>query len=337
MKKVTLQKIAKELGFSISTVSRALSGDDSNVNRDTMRYIQQSAISMGYQRDTTAVSFRSKRSFTIGMIAPKLEASFSLDVLTHASRILRQHGYICITMISHEDSDTEKFNLSMMEQYHVDGVLMNICDESKNISHCKRLQERGVPVVFFDRTLKSEDATQVCIDDYGKACEMTEFLLSNGRKNILFLSGPERIYNSEQRLKGFRDTLEKHGISFDERYVQDGGIDAESGKDALKQFLNYGLPFDAVFGFTEMPVIGVKNLLQLHNYRIPQDVALCSFSGSVVSKLVYPTVTSIEQPTEEMAKAACKMLLARIEDPELPAEKVVLEGKLIKRNSTGSI
>lgn len=334
MKYVTIIDIARELGLSKSTVSRALSGDSSNVKEETMRRIIETARRMGYQRNELAVNLRKQSTKNIGIVIPEATTPFFMHFIQYAQEVLRQYGYKVIIAISNEDARQENENLLLMEQCRVEGILISVCHNSQNHEIYHKIMERGIPIVLFDRTVKGLNASQVMMDDYIMAFFMVEALIRRGYKKIVHLAGPPHVRNSAARQKGYQDAQEKFGIPYDKRYVVYGGLNADEGNQAMEQFLAKGIEFDAVFGFTETSTLGAKSTLQMLNYRIPQDVAICCISGTELCTLVHPTITAVEQPVRQMAEMACRLLLECIQHPDSPPKEIVLRGEMIFREST---
>lgn len=334
MKYITIMDIAKELGISKSTVSRALAGDSHNVNAETMRRIVEAADRMGYQRNELAVNLRRQHTQTIGILIPEVVTSFFMNFIEHAQRLLRKEGYRVIVAISNEDPEQERENLRIMEQCRVDGVLMSVCHHEVNIDCYQRMIRKGIPITFFDRAVEGVEASRVVVDDYIMSFLLVEALIRKGRRRIVHLAGPKHVRNAVARLQAYREALRKFGIEVDERYVVEGGLNAEEGTAAMRRFVEGGLPFDALFGFTEMATLGAKSLLQQLGYRIPEEVALCCMSGTTLCTLVHPELTAVEQPVYAMAEAACRLLIRLIAHPDAPKEEVILRGNLCFRAST---
>lgn len=334
MKYVTIIDIAKELGISKSTVSRALSGDTHNVKPETMRLICDTADRMGYQRNEMAVNLRRQSTRNIGIIIPEVVTSFFMNFIQQAQRELRAQGYRTIIAVSNEDPEQEAENLQMLEQCRVEGILMSVCHKNKNATLYNKVIEHGIPIVFFDRIVEGVDASQVRIDDYVMAFFMVETLIRSGCKKIVHLAGPDYISNGYDRHRGYRDALEKFSIPYDKRYVLSGGLNAEQGGAAIEGFLTSGLEFDSVFGFTETATLGAKSVLQKLHYRIPEDVSLCCISGTKLCTLVHPTITAVEQPVLQMATISCKLLLDQIANPGFKKENIILRGEMNVREST---
>lgn len=332
-KYVTILDIARELGISKSTVSRALSGDTSNVKAETIHRILETAERMGYHRNELAVNFRKQSTHNIGIVIPEIVTSFYMNFVNHVQRILRKDGYKVIISVSNESAEQEAENIQMLGQIRVDGVLMSVCDKDKNQEIYKKMIGRGIPIVFFDRTLDEQISSQVRMDDDIMSFFMVESLINQGRKHIVHIPGPSCIRNGYDRLQGYREALEKHLIPYDADYVLHSALSAEEGALVMEKFMEKHITFDAVFGFTETALLGAKTTLQKHGFRIPEDVALCCMSGTALSTLVHPTITAVEQPVEKMAEEACRLLMAHLHDASKTAEDVVLRGETIFRES----
>lgn len=334
MKYVTIIDIAKALGISKSTVSRALSGDTHNVKPETMRLICETADRMGYQRNELAVNLRRQSTRNIGIIIPEVVTSFFMNFIQQAQSELRNHGYRTIIAVSNEDPEQEAENLLMFEQCRVEGILMSVCHKNKNTDIYKKVMAHGIPIVFFDRMVDGIDASQVRIDDYLMAFFMVETLIRSGCRKIVHLAGPDYISNGYDRHRGYRDALEKFRIPYDKDYVVQGGLNAEQGALAMENFLSEGKELDAVFGFTETATLGAKSVLQKMHYKIPDDVSLCCISGTTLCTLVHPTITAVEQPVTQMATISCRLLLNQISASNASKESSILRGEMMLREST---
>lgn len=333
-KYITIKDIANELGISKSTVSRALSGDSSNVKAETMQLITETARRMGYHRNEMAVSLRKQSSHNIGIIIPEIVTSFYMTFISHVQAILREHGYNVLIAASNESYVQERENIDMMERCMVDGLLISVCDKDRNADIYRRIMSHGTPMVFFDRTVESIEASQVRLDDYIMSFFMVEQLIRSGCKQIVHIPGPSRIRNGYERLRGYRDALEKFHIAYNPDLVLPPALSAEEGSQVMSNFLAKNIAFDAVFGFTETALLGAKNLMQKRGLHIPEDVCVCCMAGTTLCTLVHPTITAVEQPVEQMAAEACRLLMAKISDSDKQVEDVVLRGEIVEREST---
>lgn len=339
---VTILDIARELGISKSTVSRALSGDTGNVKGETLQKILNTAERMGYHRNEMAVNLRQRSTHSVGIIISEIVTSFYMNFINYAQTILRKEGYKVIIAISNENPELERENIQMMEQIRVDGILMSACNKDENVDIYNKVIAQGIPIVFFDRTLEKTEgknvaslkASQVRMDDNVMAFFMVESLIKKGYRNIVHIPGPSYIRNSYDRRKGYREALEKYRLPYEPQYILSSALSAEEGCKVMTDFLKKKIPFDAVFGFTETALLGAKSALQKQGLRIPDDVALCCMSGTTLCTLVHPTITAVEQPVERMAMEACRLLREHIADEDKQPEDIALRGEMVLREST---
>ncbi|MDR1161243.1 MAG: LacI family transcriptional regulator [Tannerellaceae bacterium] len=329
----TIKDIANELHISPSTVSRALRGEY-NVKKETRDSVVAVAGRLGYTPDQSAVGLRRKRTYTIGVIVPEMVTSFFITIINIIQNEIKKRGYKLIIAQSQEDPEIEYSNLLLMEEYRVEGIILSVCHLSKNNEAYLRLQQKGIQLVFFDR-VPSIDGTKVIIDDYKKAFFMVEYLIRSGKKRILHLAGPTHIQNAIDRKRAYQDAHKKFGIEYDPQLLVDAGVSIEDGEKAVRKIKEEkNTPFDAIFSFTDTLAIGAKNYLQTHGYKIPEDVALAGFSGSLLSTIIQPQLTTVEQPLEDMGKTAANLLLNKIEKPTQKDNTIILEAEIKYRGST---
>ena len=299
-----------------------------------MQLITETARRMGYHRNEMAVSLRKRSSHNIGINIPEIVTSFYMTFISHVQAILREHGYNVLIAASNESYKQERENIDMMERCMVDGLLISVCDKDRNADIYRRIMSHGTPMVFFDRTVESIEASQVRLDDYIMSFFMVEQLIRSGCRQIVHIPGPSRIRNGYERLRGYRDALEKFHIAYNPDLVLPPALSAEEGSQVMSNFLAKNIAFDAVFGFTETALLGAKNLMQKRGLHIPEDVCVCCMAGTTLCTLVHPTITAVEQPVEQMAAEACRLLMAKISDSDKQVEDVVLRGEIVEREST---
>lgn len=333
MKYVTIKDIAKELKISKSTVSRALA-DDHNVSEQTKEKVLELANKLGYRRNEMAANLRKKNSFTVGIIVPEMITPFFMYVIVSIQEELNRQNFKVIITQSHEDADAELYNLKLMEKYRVDGIIMSICDRKKNIREYIRLKDKGIPIVFFDRIPDNVYASKVVVDDYKKSFFMMEHLIRSGRKRIVHLSGPERIPNTHERRRAYIDALNKFKIDIDPELIIDGENQRSEGERVIKEFLCKKISFDAIFCFGETLAIGALNYLQSQGIRVPEDVAICGFSGTYLGTIVTPQLTAIQQPFDKMGKVAAELIIEQVKDSEAPCQTITLDAEIVIRQST---
>ncbi|MFI3239597.1 MAG: LacI family DNA-binding transcriptional regulator [Bacteroidales bacterium] len=333
MKRVTIKDIAEFLTISVSTVSRALTGDK-NIRQETKERVETAARELGYKPNPVATNLKYGRTNTVGVIVPEMVTPFASQVISGVQEVLYQHGIKVVIADSNESWEQERENLAMMERFMVDGIIVNLCNFKENQDIYKQLQSQGLPMVFFDRIPHQMDVSQVIVDDYIKSFFLIERLILAGRKQIVHFKGPDYVYNSIERVRGFKDALNKYHIQPDPELIISSGLHFEDGATAIQKLIAKGVKFDAIFAFTDTVAIGALNKLREMGYKVPTDVAVASFSGTILSTIVHPQLTTVTPPLQQMGNEAANLILEKIKNPDAPTRSIVLDATTNYRAST---
>lgn len=333
MKYVTIKDIAGHLALSVSTVSRALAGDK-NIRRETKEKVLEAARLLGYKPNPVATNLKYGRTNTVGVIVPEMVTPFAAEVIDGIQSVLYAKGLKVIIAGSDEDAHRERENLQLMERFRVDGMIVCLCSYLENRDEYVRLQRGGMPVVFYDRIPEGLEASVVRVDDYVKSFFLVEHLIRSGRRRIVHLQGPAGVYNALERARGYRNALAKFRIPADGELVMPAGLNFRDGAVAADRLLERGVGFDAIFAFTDTVAIGAMNRLREAGVKIPGEVAVAGFSGTVLSTIVNPCLTTIEPPLIRMGQTAAELILEKINSPSSPDRCVVLDAEIRLRAST---
>lgn len=333
MKHITIKDIARHLSLSVSTVSRALV-NDKNIRRETKEKVLEAAKALGYKPNPVATNLKYGHTNTVGVIVPEMVTPFASQVINGIQSILYANGLKVIIAESHEDPQKEKENLQMMERFMVDGIIICLCSYKENKEEYLRLQQAEMPMVFFDRIPHGLDVSQVIVDDYMKTFFLVEHLIRSGHQRIIHLQGPDDVYNSIERARGYKDALSKFRIPLEADMLIKTGLTFDDGAKAADLLIEKGIPFDAIFAFTDTLAIGAMNRLRELNKRIPEEIAIASFSGTVLSTIVYPQLTTVEPPLHEMGKTAAELILEKIKNPASANRSIVLDAEIKIRASS---
>lgn len=334
MRHITIKDIARSLRISVSTVSRALT-DDKNIRRETRESVLREAERLGYRRNPVAINLKTGRTNTIGVIVPEMHTPYAAQVVAGIQSVLYKNNQKVMIAESDESPERERMNLQMMEEFMVDGLIVSMCSWRKNTDIYKRLIAEGLPIVFYDRLPHGmENVAQVIVDDVNDSFFMTEHLIRLGRRRIAFLYGPEDIYNSVERGRGYCEAMEKFNL-YDKQLIINTGMTFADGAAAVDQLVRTGVEFDAIYAFTDTLAIGAINRLREIGKTIPDDVVVAGFSGTELSTIVFPQLTTVEPPLEDMGRCAAEMVLEKVSNPETENRKVVMRTDMKLRASTG--
>lgn len=335
MNRITIKDLARELGISKSTVSRALRGHP-NVKKQTRDEVLALAEELDYQPDQVALSLVHKRTFTIGVVVPNVSFPYFSYVLSSIQEMADTAGYQVIIAQSLESFEREKKVIQTMVANRVDGLLLSISRETQDFDHIHSLRRKGVPVILFDRVFGFGTYPQVMMDNFEAAYKVTKHLLEQGYQRIAHLAGPQRLLVCQQRLQGYLEALDEAEVSEDESLIIEAGFRREQGYAGAMQLLALPNPPDAILTVSDSAAIGAKMALEEKGIDIPTEMGLASFNNEAYSEFVDPPLTTVAFPMREMGKAATALLLKRLKDSEqeFEPEQEVLKSQLIVRKSS---
>jgi len=331
---VTIKDLASRLNVSPSTVSRALH-DSPEISKATRKAIHQLAKELNYQPNSVAMSLRQKQTFTIGVIVPEIVHYFFSSVISGIEDAAYENNFQVILCQSNERYVQEIMNIKTLAQSQVDGILISYSKETKDFEHIKRIVDKGIPVVFYDRSPESLVVDSVIVDDFGGAYQAVDHLIKSGCKRIAHFYGPHHLEINLERTKGFKSAMLDHGLNIDHDLV----IEADSFKTGYKKvqkLIEDGKKIDGLFTVTDLTAVGAIKGIKTRGLKVPGDIAVVGFGDdSTLSQMVDPTLSSVIQPGFDMGTKATKLLLDRINGKEQGEPRLIkLSTKLHVRESS---
>ena len=330
---VTIKDIARILGISKSTVSRALS-EHSDVNAETRRRVLEVAEQLQYQPNSIALNLKQQRTNTIGVLIPDTGNPFFSRAVSGIQKIANIAGYNVMVCQSNESYETEKSNLQSLIATHVDGVLISISRETERTDHFETLLKKNIPVVFFDRICKALDTSQVYTDNYDIAFEATQYLIAKGCRRIATITGPRHLYTSFNRFQGYMDALTKNNLEFNPDYLLLTDYKKERVQDYTRHLLSLQERPDAIFAMNDIIAIEMMHIIKKQGLSVPDDVSVLGFNNEPISEFVEPSLSTVDHPAHDIGAAAAEILLAQIKDPGHQPMKKLIRSKLVIREST---
>src|SRR5215831_10770922 len=310
--KTTISDIARELNTTPATVSRALSNHP-KISEEMKRSVLEVANRLNYRRNRIASSLRSGKSHIIGVIIPSAEINFFGSVVHGIESMANQNGYNIIIYQSNESWEHEVKGVETFLTARVDGIMASIAKDTHDYSHFVEIKKRGVPIVFFDRASDDLEIPSVVIDDYKGAFLATEHLIRQGYQRIAHISGPQHLKVFNDRLKGYLGALQSYKIGVDYNLIYHGNVSIESGKEAVRHFLDLATAPDAFFAVEDFTALGVLKELKDRNYNIPSDFGVIGFANELFGEHISPSLSTMDQQTVQMGKEAFKLLMHLID------------------------
>ncbi|HAQ19207.1 MAG TPA: LacI family transcriptional regulator [Prolixibacteraceae bacterium] len=331
---ITIKDIARILGISPSTVSRALK-DHPDINVGTKKAVNELAGKLKYQPNAVALSLKNSRSNTIGVIIPEIVHYFFSSVISGIEDVASRKGFTVIICQSNESYEREVANARTLLSHRVDGILVSISKETLTFGHFLDLQNSGIPLVFFDRIAPDINADQVIIDDMEASYKATRHLIETGCKRIAHFAGPQNLIIGKDRLQGYLNALTEVGIPVDNRLIVEADT-FERARMAVIKMLDAGIIPDGIFAVNDLTAIGAMQTIQKRGYKIPAEISIVGFSDGYLSGITDPHLSSVDQHGYEMGTTAAEILFKRIlssEEEYIPEVKV-LTADLIVRGSS---
>lgn len=332
-----MKDIAKELGISIATVSRALS-NSSIISREKREMIQRYAQEHNFTPNIIAKDLRNtkiKPKKIIAIILPEVVHYYFATVLDGVEEEARRRGYKVFVGQSHECYEEEVELCRSFNESRVSGIIVSLAKDTKNYDHFLELQQKGIPLVFYDRICHGINASRVVVDDYNGAFNAVEYLVKTGCKRIAFYGSPMHMEISKNRFNGYKDALLKYGLKYDSNLTRicDNREDAEK---ITPELLALEERPDAFFAINDDTAIGILRAVKKKGLKVPKDISIFGFSDGFRSRASDPQLTSVNQRGQEVGREAADILIKEIEGI-LPAEKVnkrIVMTKLVIRETT---
>lgn len=335
--KTTIYDIAKKLAISAATVSRALNNNP-KISDSTIKLVMETAKKMNYQQNRLALALKSGHSRMIGVIVPRVNTNFFGTTIRGIEEELHPNKYNIIICQTHEDENREIENINTLLDAQVDGIMISITNESKrkNDKILQHLLQKKVPLIFFDRKKNIEGVSSVTIDDFNAGYIATQHLIDQGCTRIAHLCGDQTLEIYQNRLNGYKKSLENNGLTYKEDYVIRAKSNREDGAVATNKLLKLPIPPDAIFSASDFAALGAIQMIKKQGLNVPQDICVMGFGNEPFTKFMELSITTIDQSPLEMGKIAANVLLEQINKKEVNVkqQKIVLKPILHIRKST---
>ena len=311
-KEVTIYDLASKLNISIATVSRGLK-DDPVVSKKTRKRIFDLAEEMGYRSNHFARNLRRQKTNTIGIIVHELNSNFITSVLAGIENVTTEAGYDLIITHSSESRIKEAANAKNLFHKRVDGLIASLSFDTNNLEHFRPFEEKGVPVIFFDRVEQASNYSVVIIDNYKCGYQATQHLVDQGCIRIAHVTSSLKRNVYSERHRGYRDALFDNNIPFDEGLLIVSDLSENAGIESAKQILRMQPMPDGAFITNDFVAAVCMRTLKENNVKIPDDIAIVGFNNDAIGKLIEPQLTTINYPGKDMGEIVARNLINHLQ------------------------
>lgn len=334
MKTITKKEVAERAGVSHMTVTRVLN-NHSYVTDSARARVMEACLELNYRPNRIASSLRSKKSFAIGVVVPTFRHTFYSRFLDSVEREASVNDYHIITVQTRRQKEKLRNldwkQLEFLLARQIDGLIM--IDSFPSADIIKKLKEEKLPVVFADVPPEDDGFPFVGTADFKGGKIITDYLINKGHKSIAFIGGHAGHYTSEQRLKGCKYSMKENRIPLRDELVLNTDYTTEGGGKAAETLLKSGKRFTAVACANDYIAIGALSAFHSAGVKVPDKVSVAGFTGDEICAFTVPPLTTMVQPIEKIGRKSVEMLLARIEHPERPVERVLIDAELCERES----
>jgi LacI family transcriptional regulator len=310
--------------------------NDTRISEKTKKAVRQVAENLNYQPNHLASALRSGKSKLVGVIVPRTNSNFFSSVIQNLEEVLNKKGYSIIITQSNESYKKECDSIDTLLYTQVDGIIASMANQTVDLKHYEKIKSAGIPLILFDRGENDLNVDYIGIDDYNSSHIIVEHLVNQGCKRIAHIGGYKhtRIFNN--RIRGYIDALEKHNLPLDDELLIESSLTIADGRDKMLQILALKNRPDAVYVAGDYAALGALQILNEKGISIPNEIALVGFGNEPFSSMVTPTISSIDQHSEEIGKQAALAFLeyAKKDVVKQTFTKRILDVDLLVRDSS---
>lgn len=294
--------------------------------------IESFAVENGYRPNPFAVSLRFDTTRTIGIVVPDVSFSHYAHIVKRIEAEARNNGYMCIITDSDDKPETESYCLELLENMHVEGIIICPTQNTTDFSQLLRLKKANMPIVFFDRA-PDIDISSVIINDAASAFQATNSLIDDGARRIAFLGGSNLMKQTADRKHGYLQALRERGIPIRTELVKCHNISFNSGLSDTLELLSLPEPPDAIIASHGLLAISALQAVTSQRLKIPEELAIIGYLSDWVSEMCHPRVSFVRQNLREIGIKAFRLLIDQINGDD-SIQHVVVSARLELRDST---
>lgn len=331
---INQKEIARRAGVSEATVSRAFT-QNANVKPATLLKIQNAMKSLGIEPISVLPATSGPGRRNVMIIVGDMAGEFWAQLIKGISTRLTQLGLFAVVCNSNYDSQIEEAHISYAQEQGFLGVIMVSVMANSGLE--EKLRQATIPIIFVSRYIRSLDIDLIAIDNYRGGYIATSYLIQQGHRNIVHLTGEKNSSAPQDRLRGFCDAMQDAKLPIDASNIFWGANEWEDGYKFVDFIVKRGMPYTAVFSANWPPAVSAVQQLKKMGYEIPQDLSVICFDDSPYIDERGLNLTTVSREPYLLGIDAVDVLIRRIENPKSPTQRLLLAPRLILRSSVKTI
>ena len=334
--KTTLETIARNTGFSKSTISRVLNNKAyaSRISKETVDIILNEAERCGYTPNLIAKNLRINKSQTIGLLVPSLANPYFAEIASVIVLESRKYGYTTIVADTMENENMQNAAITNILTRQVDGIIIVPC--GSNPAYLEQTNKQCAPIILVDRYYENSPLPYVVTNNFHGGYMATSLLVRNGHKDIACIQGPPAAMTNRKRIAGYMSVLKENHLE-DRAIITGNEFSIQNGYLETKLLLNNERRPTAIFALSNNIGLGAIKAIREARLRIPEDISLISFDNYLYLDFLEPPVTRIGQMVDEMGKMAVKLLNESIANHREIKSQIELSPEMIMRDSVAPL
>lgn len=327
----TIYEVSELAGVSLATVSRVMN-KNTRVSEKTTKKVLDAMQQLGYKPNSIAQSLASNRTNSVGILVSELHGPFFAQMMAGIESALRAAGKHVIITTGHSEDDKEQDGIEFLISRKCDALILHV--ESVSDEYLIELSKGKTPIYLINRYVDELKDNCISLDNELGGYLASKSIVEQGHTNIAYIAGPQVKADARNRLKGHKKALHEKNILFNDALFYEGDFNEIGGSKGLEYLLNTQLPFSALVCANDEMASGAMKYAREHGFNLPEDLSVIGFDNVIFANYLYPTLTTIDNPVEEMGEMAAKMVLQNVYQFKNLYINRVFEPTLITRDST---
>ena len=328
-KPTTIKEIARKLKISPSTVSRALN-DHPSIGLVTTMRVKKMAEELNYEPNQTAIFFKQRKTFTIGVILPTLSEPFFSSAISAIEGIAEDRKYTVLLGQSLDDANRETQIITTFKKHRVDGILMSLGKNTTDLSFVDVLASSQIPVVFFDCVPSLPNINKVQSDLSTGMNEAVDAFVARGHKVIALVNGPKTLPASEDRKVAYLSAMKRNGMDILEKNIIETDLSTEGNEKAMDSIFAMSERPSAIISFNDFVTLDLMKAARQKGLVLNQDIFFISYANYPLWQYMEnPPMGRIEQFPGMQARKAAEILFERIDNTEIVDQQIVFKSRLV--------
>jgi len=334
-RRITIYDLSKELGISVSYISKALN-NQKGVSERVRTLVLKKAEELNYKHNTHAANLRRGSSRTLGVIVPHINQSMFSDAISGIEKACSENNHNLIICQSHDNFEQEKKSIETLIHQNVDCILISVSAQTQNSTTLEQIVKHHIHLIQFDRCLDSIESHRVENNNEEAAYEAVKSLINEGYRRIAFVGGPSHIDLYKKRKEGFLKAISEASLPIPSNFIIEEDLGKDEAFSIAEELLKLPEAPDAFFTISDIQALGIRQAIKNAGKKIPADVGLFGFANEPFTELIEPSISSIDQRSEELGYQAAMVYFDKILKKSTPVEfeKRIIESRLIIRESS---